>query len=123
MLIHKNGAAAIEFYQKAFGAQVLRRFDNDDGTVHVAELSIDGAIFHIRQETADRGHFDPGTMKGVTTLNELLVADPVAMVARAVGAGAQEINPVTYYEETGYKQGIIKDPFGHIWLVHRRMIP
>jgi PhnB protein len=123
MLIHKDGAAAIEFYKKAFGAIVSRRFDNPDGTVHVAELAIDGVIFHIREESAEKGHLTPSTAGHVTILIELLVADPVAVQAKAVAAGAKEINPVTYYEETGYKQGSIKDPFGHCWLIHRRMIP
>ena len=123
MLMHKDGNAAIEFYKKAFDAKVERKFDNPDGTVHVAELSIDGVIFHLREESAAKRHFDPGTIKGATVLIELHVADPDAVMAKALAAGGQQLNPVTYYEETGYRQGSLKDPFGHQWLIHRRMIP
>ena len=38
-----NVKAGMEFYVKAFGAQELRRFSNDDGSVHVAEMEINGA--------------------------------------------------------------------------------
>lgn len=34
-----NGVTDISFYEKAFGAIELRRWNNDDGTLHVAELS------------------------------------------------------------------------------------
>jgi PhnB protein len=30
--------SAIAFYEKAFGARELRRFSNEDGSVHVAEM-------------------------------------------------------------------------------------
>jgi len=39
----KNGIRDISFYTKAFGAIELRRFSNDDGSIHVAELSINGS--------------------------------------------------------------------------------
>jgi PhnB protein len=38
-----NGVMDISFYEKAFGATEQMRFSNDDGSIHVAELSIDGA--------------------------------------------------------------------------------
>ena len=43
----KGGITDISFYEKAFGAIELRRWTNDDASIHVAELSIDGAIFHV----------------------------------------------------------------------------
>ena len=45
-----NGVTNIDFYKNAFGAVELRRFMNDDGTYHVSELSIDGALFHLHEE-------------------------------------------------------------------------
>jgi PhnB protein len=41
---------AVEFYQKAFSAILLRQWDNPDGTIHVAEMEINGAIFHLHEE-------------------------------------------------------------------------
>ena len=34
----KNGVTDISFYEKAFSAVELRRFTNDDGSIHVAEF-------------------------------------------------------------------------------------
>ena len=51
MLYMKDLAAAIEFYKKAFDAVELRRWTNDDGSVHVAEMSIHGALFHMHEES------------------------------------------------------------------------
>ncbi len=119
MLLHKNGVAAIEFYKNAFGAIELRRFSNPDGSVHVAELSIDGAMFHIREESTERGNFDPATINGVTTLIELWVDDPIAVMTNAVAAGAKEIQPVKDHPETGYREGSLIDPFGHRWQLIR----
>jgi PhnB protein len=119
MLLHNNGIAAVEFYKQAFGAMELHRYANPDGSIHVTELSIGGAVFHLREENAARGHFSPGTVGGVTTLIELWVADPAAVAARAVAAGARELNPVKDHAETGYREGSVVDPFGHHWLIIR----
>jgi hypothetical protein len=40
-LFIKSGVTNIDFYTQAFGAVELRRFSNDDGSIHVSELSID----------------------------------------------------------------------------------
>jgi PhnB protein len=120
MLLHRDGIAAIDFYKKAFGAEELRRWSNDDGSIHVAELSLDGAIFHIREVNPSRGHFSALEIQGVTTLIGLLVTDPHALATRAIAAGATEISPVTDYEY-GWRQGILKDPFGHTWLIEKRI--
>ena len=46
MLYLRLVASAIEFYKNALGAIVLRQWNNDDGSVHVAEMSINGALYH-----------------------------------------------------------------------------
>jgi len=42
------GTVNIDFYTK-FGATEHFCFRNDDGSVHVAELEINGAIFHLHE--------------------------------------------------------------------------
>ena len=46
----RNGVKDLDFYTKAFGATEVRRWTNDDGSIHVAELSINGALFHLHEE-------------------------------------------------------------------------
>ena len=45
----RSGVKSIDFYIEAFGAVELRRFSNDDGTVHVAELESPGP-FPLRKK-------------------------------------------------------------------------
>ena len=111
-----NGIRDISFYAKAFGAVELRRFTNDDGSIHVAELEIDGAIFHLHEVTGNPYAFAPGLHNGTTTKIGLFVADTDAVMKQAIAAGAVELSPAQSYDY-GYRQGEIKDPFGHIWLI------
>ena len=40
---------------------------------------------------------------------------------KAVRAGATEISATKDYEY-GYRQGEIKDPFGHHWLIEKKIV-
>lgn len=55
----KSGVREIDFYSRAFGATELRRWINEDGTIHVAELSIDGAIFYLHEEKPEAESVSP----------------------------------------------------------------
>ena len=116
----KNVLAAMEFYKKAFGAVELRRFSNDDGSVHVGEMSIGNAIFHLHEESIRSGELSPETLKGTTNVIGIFVPDVHAFVKKAVMAGAKESNPVQDYDY-GYRQGTVIDPFGHHWLVEQKI--
>jgi len=118
-LIIKDCAAAIEFYKKAFGVVEIERWSNDDGTVHVAELSFDGCIFHIH-EPSQKHKLISGATEGVAIIMGVFVNDPHSVVKQALEAGAKEIDPVTDYEY-GYRQGTITDPFGHEWLIEKKL--
>jgi PhnB protein len=42
----------LHFIPKRFNANELRRWSNDDGSIHVAEMMIENALFHLHEETA-----------------------------------------------------------------------
>ena len=120
MLAVSDGHRAIEFYQAAFGAEVLWRL----GTSQVvAGLSIDGAPFFLAHESPPHGTRNPGAF--TTVRIELFVDDPVAVHRHAIAAGAIEHSAVKEHthETTGPRpirrmlQGAVTDPFGHIWLI------
>jgi PhnB protein len=115
-----NVLNGMEFYKKAFGANELRRWSNDDGSVHVAEMAIEGAMFHLHEETPSSRQLSPETVKSTTSLIGLFVADPHAFVKRAIAAGARETRPVQDYDY-GYRQGEVADPFGHQWLIQKKI--
>ena len=125
MLAVTDGSAAIEFYEAAFGADLLWKLG--EGADVVAGLSIDGAPFFIAYHAPEYGTRGPASVGFTTVRIELFVDDPVAVHRRAVAVGATERSPV---EEHKYAmnepkpinhmlQGSIVDPFGHMWLVGR----
>lgn len=120
ILYLNNVADAIAFYQKAFSATELRRFGNDDGTVHVAELKIGDALFRLHEETVGKNELSPVTFGGTCIVLGLFVADPDQITAQAITAGAILTSPVQDYDY-GYRQGNITDPFGHHWTIERRI--
>jgi PhnB protein len=120
MIYLKKVAPAIEFYQNAFDATELRRWSNDDGSVHVAEMSIHGALFHMHEESTRNNELSPETLKGTTIAIGLFVSDPHAVMAKAVAAGGTELDPVRDYDYE-YRQGCVADPFGHHWLLEKKI--
>ena len=116
----RNGVKNIDFYAKAFDAIELRRWTNDDGSVHVAELSIAGAIFHLHEESLKSCLYSPEKHNGTTTVIGLFVSDVDAFINKAITAGAIEVSPAQDYDY-GYRQGKIKDPFGHQWMIEMKI--
>jgi PhnB protein len=116
-----NGVTDISFYKNAFGAVEQLRLNNDDGSLHVAELSIEGAIFHLHEITANPDFFSPEKHHGSTTLIGLFVENVDEVMTGAINAGAKEIKAAKDYEY-GYRQGEIEDPFGHHWLIEKKIL-
>jgi len=112
MIYQKQVAPAIEFYKNAFDAIVLRQWNNDDGSVHVAEMSIHGAMFHMHEESKRINELSPETLKGTSIAIGLFVENPHAVMAKAVAAGGIEVDPVKDYDYN-YRQGCLGDPFRH----------
>ena len=118
-LLINNGVKDISFYANAFGAIENFCLRNDDDSVHVAELSIDGTIFHLHEVTKQH-FFSPDKHHGTTAIIGLFVSDVSAVMNKAIQAGAVEISAVKDYEY-GYRQGEIKDTFGHHWLIEQKI--
>ena len=116
----KSVLPGMEFYKNAFGAIELRRWSNPDGSVHVAEMAIDDAMFHLHEENQSSRQLSPETVNATTLLIGIFVADPYEVVRQAKLAGGQISSPVQDYDY-GYRQGIIVDPFGHQWLIQKKI--
>lgn len=112
-----NGTTSVDFYLD-FGAKQHFCFRNDDGSIHVAELELDGAIFHLHETMRDA--LEPASAKGVTSVVGLFVDDVHEVFNRAISAGATVVDPVTDHDY-GYRQGMFKDPFGHLWQIQKRI--
>ena len=110
----RRGREAVEFYKAAFGAVEIYRFGGtDDHEEIVSQLAIGGAVFWVEDESPTHKNFSPETLGGATQRMLLIVEDPAATVARAIGAGAKEIYGIV--DEHGWRLGRVQDPFGHHW--------
>ncbi|GAB2988309.1 VOC family protein [Mucilaginibacter puniceus] len=117
LLTINKGVKDIDFYKNAFGAIENWRLNNDDGSIHVAEFLIEGAMFHLHEMMPQSPEkVSPGTFNAGTVVIGLFTADVHGMFNRAVAAGATILSPVIDYEY-GYRQGELKDPFGHQWVI------
>jgi PhnB protein len=119
MLSVRRGPSAIEFYQAAFGAEILFRLDVPDGTV-VARLAVDGAEFWVADESPAHQNFSPESLGGSTVRIVMVVEDPDAVFDRAVSAGAAVVYPVG--SQHGWRMGRVKDPYGHHWEIGKPMV-
>jgi len=113
MLSVRNGARAVEFYQAAFGAEVLFRIDAPDGAV-VARLSAGGSDFWVADESPAHQNFSPESLGGSTARMVLTVDNPDAVFGQAVASGAAVVSPVQD-QRYGWRVGRVVDPFGHHW--------
>ena len=116
LLNGRNGAAAIAFYREAFGLEERFRVEDPSGAV-VATLGIGTMEFWIADESPEHGNPSPETLDGASARMLLVVADPDAVFARALAAGATEVWPVE--DQHGWRTGRLRDPFGHHWEVTR----
>ena len=110
----RGGAAAIEFYKKAFGARELRRHPTPDGRIGHAEVQIGDSRVYLNDEFPEMGACAPPSLNGTPVTLHLWVEDVDAVFNQAVQAGAQVVMPLAD-QFWGDRYGIVQDPFGHRW--------
>ena len=115
----RRAREAVEFYKAAFGAAELYRVEDGDDVV--SQLSHGETTFWVSDESPPHANFSPETLGGSTVRLLLVVDDPDAVVARAVGLGARQV--VAPQDEHGWRLGRIEDPFGHHWEIGRPLVP
>jgi PhnB protein len=113
-LIARNAAQAIEFYERAFGAQPRERLTMPDGRIGHAELLIGNSIVMLADEFPERECLAPPSLNGSAVAFALYVEDADRSFARAVQAGASVKEPLTN-KFWGDRAGTVLDPFGYKW--------
>jgi uncharacterized glyoxalase superfamily protein PhnB len=112
----RDGAAAIDFYTRAFGAREKFRLTEPGGRLGHAELELGGTTIMLSDEFPEFGIRGPASIGGTSFTLHLHVDDADAAIARAVAAGATLVRPATdqFY---GERSGTVRDPFGHEWAI------
>jgi len=110
----REAAKAIEFYQQAFGAQLLFVHKLPDGKVMHATLKIGDSRLMLADEFPGMGTPAPQTLGGSPVVLNIYVEDVDALWNRAVAAGAKVSMPLAN-QFWGDRYGQIVDPFGQTW--------
>jgi PhnB protein len=114
-LAFKGADAAVKWYVNVFGAKEKMRFDNPDGTVAHAEITIGDNVIMLAEENPEYNS-SPKTLKGNSVNICLYLPDVDAVVKKATANGAKLVMPVEdqFY---GDRSGHIEDPFGYRWVI------
>jgi PhnB protein len=115
-LIVNDGARAIDFYKRAFGAVELFRMEGPGGTIRHAEIRIGDSPVMLSDEAPEMGARSPQALGGSPVHLMIYVEDVDTMFPQAIAAGATETQPLKdqFY---GDRSGSLKDPFGHSWSI------
>ncbi|HEY4099097.1 MAG TPA: VOC family protein [Baekduia sp.] len=114
-LVTDGAAAAIDFYVRAFGAEVKLRLDAGETVAH-AELRIGDSLLTLCDPMPDYGLVAPDREGPVTSSLMLYCEDVDAVHARAMAEGATLITEVSD-QFHGNRGGAVRDPFGHRWVI------
>jgi PhnB protein len=109
-----GGVAAMEFYQKAFGAKELMRELTPKGELIHGRLRIGDSIVMISDVFRGSDRAAPSTVDTTTVTLHVYSPDVEKLWNRAVDAGAKVIMPLDDMF-WGEKYGQLVDPFGHHW--------
>lgn len=110
-------AEALEFYERAFGAQLGMRMPGPDGLLMHAEMNIGGSIIMLADEVSMPGEVvrkSPRNAGAITGGVMLYVEDVDSAFQRALAEGAKSVREPTD-EFWGDRFAQLQDPFGHVW--------
>ncbi|MBT3150168.1 VOC family protein [Streptomyces sp. CHD11] len=115
-----DAAAAIGFYQRAFGAHEDFRVDAPGGGVLHAEITVGRSVLMLGDASTDEaeaGAFAaPVSLGGGTSVAlHVFVPDVDRLAERAAAAGAEILQPPTDMFH-GDRTVILRDPSGHMWV-------
>ena len=116
-LQYKDARAAIDFLCRAFGFQKNAVYDEPDGSIAHAQLTLGNGMVmlgSVKDSEYSKLLVRPADAGGVTMSVYVVVDDADAHFARAKAAGAMIVRePVT--QDYGGRDYTCKDPEGHVW--------
>lgn len=109
-----NGAEAIDFYKRAFGAVEEMRMVDPQGRIGHAEIKIGDSHIMLADEHPEKNFRGPKALGGSPVMLMVYVEDVDRVFEQALACGAEALQPLQdqFY---GDRSGTLKDPFGHVW--------
>jgi PhnB protein len=120
-IVVKNALSAIEFYKKAFGAELLSHAPGPaPGSTMHASIRIGDATVFLVDDMNMSVVKAPSSLGGTTSSLMLFVPDCDAVFNRAVAAGAQVFGGqmgAMADQFWGDRAGTVTDPHGYTWTI------
>ncbi|MEM9134426.1 MAG: VOC family protein [Actinomycetota bacterium] len=120
-LVVADGNAAADYYLACFGGVERERAFLPDGRMVQAEIVIGGQELFVTQADGETA-LGPDDLGGSPVLLTVRVADADATWAALLEGGASVVYPLAdqFY---GRREGRLRDPFGHLWIVSQPLDP
>lgn len=115
-LICRDANAAIDFYEKAFGATAIARLPGPDGKLMHGMMRIGDSMVMLAEESPQWNSLSPLTLKNSPVVLHLYVPDADAAIEKARAAGATVTMPAADMF-WGDRYGQVADPYGHRWSI------
>jgi PhnB protein len=116
-LFVRDGEKALDFYRRAFGAEVLYKAAMPGGKGIFAQVRIGETVLQVADEASGRKADMPAapeSLGGTSVILEMYVDDVDAAYQKALDAGGQPaMRPMDMF--FGDRYSWIADPFGHLW--------
>jgi PhnB protein len=120
----RGAAAAIDFYEKAFGATERMRMPQPDGRIGHAEIQLGDSVIMLADEASEKKIYSPQHLGGSPVSIMLYVEDCDAVYQQALSAGAKSLRePADQFY--GDRVAGVEDPFGFQWWIgtHIKDVP
>jgi len=117
-IVVKDGAHAIDFYKKAFGAEEIMCMPGPGGKgIMHAEIKIGDSVIMLGEECPGMEYVKPpSALKGTTSTLTIYTPDADKAFQKAVAAGAKVTMPLENMF-WGDRYGTVRDPSGHEWAI------
>jgi PhnB protein len=111
-----DASAAIDFYQRAFGAKERVRMAGPGGAIMHAELELGDSLVMLSDPFPQFTPRPPKELGGTSASIFVYVEDVDALYQQATDAGASSVaEPEDMF--WGDRFGAVMDPFGHHWTI------
>jgi uncharacterized glyoxalase superfamily protein PhnB len=115
-LIVPDPDRASDYYQRALGAEQVLRATDDGGRPVAVIHRLGESTFTVSPAVRQWGWIAPQELGGSPVLVEAEVGDQDGVGRRMVDGGGEVIVPIED-RPYGKREGRIRDPFGHLWII------
>jgi len=118
-MVVPNCQVAWKTYEHIFDAELISITELDVG-LNEAVFTIMGTRFHLLDENPEYHLFAPKEGNPQSLWINLYVSDIHSTFSKAVASSCHAIQEITELADMGVMNCIFLDPFGYVWMLHKK---